>query len=79
MSSEYDGKMLLNKKVFRQNASTRGETILDAQNIIDEMKVLSEIDPAFEIKRRIEFIQTHLKVEAHQTHLRLHLYTLKLD
>ncbi|WP_413112859.1 ammonia-dependent NAD(+) synthetase [Thaumasiovibrio sp. DFM-14] len=36
------------------------------QHIRKEMKVLSEIDPAFEVKRRIEFIQNKLK--ASQTH-----------
>ena len=34
---------------------------MDAQTIIDEMKVLPEIDPEFEIQRRIQFIQKHLK------------------
>ncbi|MCK5648142.1 MAG: ammonia-dependent NAD(+) synthetase, partial [Gammaproteobacteria bacterium] len=34
---------------------------MDAQTIISEMKVLPEIDPEFEIQRRIEFIQTQLK------------------
>jgi len=34
---------------------------LDAQTIINEMKVLPEIDAEFEIHRRIAFIQTHLK------------------
>lgn len=33
---------------------------MDAQTIIDEMKVLAQIDPQFEIKRRIDFIQTKL-------------------
>ncbi|MCW8930693.1 MAG: ammonia-dependent NAD(+) synthetase [Gammaproteobacteria bacterium] len=35
--------------------------LLDAQAIINEMRVLPKIDPGFEIKRRIEFIQTQLK------------------
>ncbi len=30
---------------------------MDAQTVIDEMKVLAQIDPQFEIKRRIDFIQ----------------------
>jgi len=34
---------------------------LDAQTIIREMKVLAEIDPEFEIQRRIKFIQQQLK------------------
>lgn len=34
---------------------------MDAQTIISEMKVLPEIDPEFEIQRRIEFIQTQVK------------------
>ena len=34
---------------------------LDAQTIIKAMKVLPEIDPEFEIQRRITFIQTHLR------------------
>ncbi len=34
---------------------------LDAQTIISEMKVLPEIDPEFEIQRRITFIQEQLK------------------
>ena len=34
---------------------------MDAQTIINAMKVLPEIDPEFEIKRRIAFIQTQLK------------------
>ena len=34
---------------------------MDAQTIINEMKVLPEIDPEFEIQRRIAFIQTQLK------------------
>lgn len=33
---------------------------MDAQTIIDEMKVLAEIDPQFEIQRRITFIQNKL-------------------
>lgn len=33
---------------------------MDAQTIIDEMKVLPEIDPKFEINRRITFIQKTL-------------------
>ena len=37
------------------------KSLLDAQTIISEMKVLPEIDPEFEIHRRIEFIQTQLK------------------
>ncbi len=34
---------------------------MDPQAIIDEMKVLPEIDATFEIKRRIEFIKVKLK------------------
>ncbi|WP_085297728.1 ammonia-dependent NAD(+) synthetase [Cognaticolwellia mytili] len=34
---------------------------MDPQAIIDEMKVIPEIDPTFEIKRRIEFIKAKLK------------------
>lgn len=34
---------------------------MDAQTIINEMKVLPQIDPQFEIQRRIEFIQRQLK------------------
>ena len=34
---------------------------MDAQTIISEMKVLPEIDPEYEIQRRITFIQTQLK------------------
>ncbi len=34
---------------------------LDAQTIINEMKVLPEIDPQFEIQRRVAFIQKQLK------------------
>ncbi len=34
---------------------------MDAQSIINEMKVLPEIDPEYEIQRRITFIQTQLK------------------
>ncbi len=34
---------------------------MDAQTIINEMKVLPKIDPDFEIQRRITFIQTQLK------------------
>lgn len=34
---------------------------MDAQTIINEMKVLPEINPEFEIQRRITFIQTQLK------------------
>ncbi|WP_198264144.1 ammonia-dependent NAD(+) synthetase [sulfur-oxidizing endosymbiont of Gigantopelta aegis] len=34
---------------------------MDAQTIIDDMKVLPEIDAEFEIQRRITFIQTQLK------------------
>ena len=33
---------------------------MEAQAIIDEMKVLPEIDPKFEIRRRIAFIKNHL-------------------
>jgi len=35
--------------------------LLDAQTIINEMKVLPEIDPEFEIQRRIAFIQAQIK------------------
>ena len=35
-------------------------TLLDAQTIINEMKVLPEIDPEFEIQRRIAFIKKQL-------------------
>lgn len=38
-----------------------GGNIMVAQAIIDEMKVLPEIDTAFEIKRRIEFIKQKLR------------------
>ncbi len=34
---------------------------MDAQTIINEMRVLPEIDPDFEIQRRVSFIQTQLK------------------
>lgn len=34
---------------------------MDRQAIIDEMKVLPEIDPQFEIQRRIDFIKTRLQ------------------
>lgn len=34
---------------------------MDAQTIIDEMQVLPEIDPEFEIQRRMTFIQKQLK------------------
>lgn len=34
---------------------------MDAQTIIEEMKVLPEIDPEYEIQRRIAFIQSHLQ------------------
>ena len=34
---------------------------MNPQAIIEEMKVLPEIDPAFEIERRIKFIKTKLK------------------
>ena len=33
---------------------------MEAQAIIDEMRVLPEIDPEFEIRRRIAFIKNHL-------------------
>jgi NAD+ synthase len=40
---------------------------LDAQTIINEMKVLPEIDPEFEIQRRMSFIQKQLKLSGLKT------------
>ncbi|MFK5893507.1 MAG: ammonia-dependent NAD(+) synthetase [Pseudomonadota bacterium] len=40
---------------------------MDRKQIINEMKVLSSIDPDYEIKRRIDFIQQQLKLSSMKT------------